>query len=257
VLNNCSNVTISGYQFVDIAGDAIVLNNCSNVTVTANDFSGDVGGIYAYDSANITVTWNRFQDIGDGTIGGGHSNYIQFNGTTGGLIANNKGIGGNTVDMISIYESGGTAASPLVVEDNALESPLPPATDAWSSGSGTCINAADGGGSYIEVEGNTCLNGGQVGIAVSGGSNISVDSNIVYGSERAASNVGMYVWNQTSGTCSNIEAGGNRVFWLTESGAANPAWESGNCGTVTNWDVNNTNVWQDTTIDPTTLQVTL
>ncbi len=42
---NCSDVTITGKQFVDIADVAIIIEQCDNVTVTANDFSNVVGAI--------------------------------------------------------------------------------------------------------------------------------------------------------------------------------------------------------------------
>jgi hypothetical protein len=208
-----------------------------------------VGGVYVVNSTNVTVTWNRFQNIGDGTIGSGHSNYVQFNRSTGGYIAHNKGIGGNTEDMISLFQSGGaSASSPLIVEYNAFQG------TNWTSGSGSGTMAGDAGGSHIVVRYNTYLNPGQVGIGVPGGSDIHVLNNTTYGAQRGKSNVGIYVWNQGSGTCSGIEAGGNRVFWINASGKANPAWNAGNCGTVSNWD---TNTWQDATIDPATLQVAL
>ena len=242
-------MTITGKQFVGIADDAIIVENCNNVTITGNDFSGDVGGVYVLNSTNVTVTWNRFQNIGDGTIGSGHSNYVQFNQSTGGYIAYNKGIGGNTEDMISLYRSGGaSSSSPLIVEHNAFEG------TNWSSGSGSGTMSGDAGGSHIVVRYNTFLNPAQVGIGVPGGTDIHILNNTIYGGQRAKSNVGLYVWNQSSGTCSGIEAGGNRVFWINASGAANPAWNSGNCGTVAGW---STNVWQDTSIDPTALKVSL
>ena len=127
-LVDCTDETISGMQFVNIANVAIIIERCNNVTITANDFSNVVGGIYVLDSTNVTITWNRYENIGDGTIGSGHSNFVQFNKSTGGYIAHNKGIGGNTEDIISIFQSGGTSASsPLIIEYNAFQG-----TD-WSS----------------------------------------------------------------------------------------------------------------------------
>ena len=119
-----ANVTISGKQFVNLpAGeDAIVVSDSSNVTITANDFSGNTGDIYVVDSTNVTVTWNRYRNVGDGSIGSGHSNFVQFNRTTGGYIGHNKGLGGDTEDIISLFQSqGASAADPLVIEANAFE----------------------------------------------------------------------------------------------------------------------------------------
>jgi hypothetical protein len=234
VINGKTNVTVSGYSFRGIADRAITIENSSNVTIAANDFSGNVGGIYCLNSTNVSVTWNRFQNIGNGTIGGGHSNFIQFNACTGGYIANNKGIGGDTEDMVSLYKSGGADAThPLIVENNAFESPLPPDPNAWSSSSGSGTMIGDGGGSHIIVRNNTYRNVGQVGIGIAGGSDIHVLDNVIYGAQRPLSNVGVYVWNQSGGACSGIEVNGNRVRWTNAAGASNGYWNAGNCGTVT------------------------
>jgi parallel beta-helix repeat protein len=256
-LENCSNVTISGYQFVSMSDDAIIIENCSNVTVTANDFSDDVGGVFVLNSTNVTVTWNRFRNIGDGSIGSGHSNYVQFNNVTGGYIGHNKGIGGDTEDMISIFESGGASASnPLVIEYNAFESPLTdkPNERAWTSDSGTGTNLGDGGGSHVVLRYNTYLNVAQVGIAIGGGTDMHMIGNVVYGANRPLSNVGMSAWNQGGPSTSGVGIASNRVWWLADGGDANPYWNGGNVGTVAG---ESSNVLQDTSIDPATLAVTL
>lgn len=250
VLRNQSNVTISGKQFVNLprGQDAIVIENCTNVTITGNDFSGNTGNIYALNSRNVTVTWNRYQNVGDGTIGGGHSNFVQFNQTTGGYIGNNKGIGGNTEDIISIYMSqGASASSPIVIENNAFEG------TNWTSGSGSGSMLGDYGSSHIVVRNNTYLNPGQVGIGVAGGTDIHLIGNVVYGARRAKSNVGIYVWNQSDGNCSGIEVRGNKVNWVNEGGSSNPYWNAGNCGTI---DGESTNTW-NASINSASLHVVL
>jgi parallel beta-helix repeat protein len=247
-LSNCSNVTVSGYSFSNIADDAIIIEGCNNVTITGNDFSGDVGAIYALNSTNVTVTYNRFANIGNGTIGSGHSNYVQFNNTWGGYIGHNKGKGGNTEDLISVYQSGGASAtSPLVIEYNAFES------TNWTSGSGSGSMLGDGGGSHIVVRYNTYLSPGQVGIGVPSGTDIHITDNTLYGATRPSSNVGIYVWNQASTACNSIEIARNQVRWYRSDGVENPYWNAGNCGTVSGESTNN---WH-ASIDPTTLQVTL
>ena len=254
VLTGQSNLTISNLAFNGISDRAITIENCSDITITACDLSSCIGGIYALNSTNITVIWNRLRNMGDGTIGAGHSNYIQFNNTVGGYIANNKGKGGNTEDLISIYQSGGPdSAHPLIVENNAFESPLPPDSYAWTNSSGSGSMIGDNGGSHIIVRNNTYLNPGQVGIGISGGSDIHILNNIIYGAQRTLSNIGMYVWNQGGPASSGIEVGGNRVWWKNAAGSVSAYWDAGNCGTVTGTG----NVWQDVTIDPATLAVTL
>ncbi len=247
-LSNCSNVTVSGYSFSNIADDAIIIEGCNNVTVTANDFSGDVGAIYVLNSTNVTITWNRYQNIGDGTIGSGHSNFVQFNNSWGGYIGHNKGVGGNTEDIISIYQSGGASStSPLVIEYNAFQG------TNWTSGSGSGSMLGDAGGSHIVVRYNTYLSPGQVGIGIPSGTDIHITNNTLYGATRPLSNVGIYVWNQATTPCSGIEIANNQVKWYRSDGVENPYWNAGNCGTVSGESTNN---WH-ASIDPTTLQVTL
>lgn len=247
-LTNCSGVTISGKQFVNVSGNAIIVENCDNVTITENDFDDVVGAVYALNCTNVTVTWNRYRDVGDGTIGSGHSNFVQFNSTTGGLIAHNKGIGGNTEDIISIYKSGGKdTANPLVIEHNAFEG------TTWTSDSGSGLMLGDAGGSHIVARFNVLLSPGQVGIGVASGTDIHVTDNTIYGATRPKSNVGIYVWNQYSTTCSGIEVTGNKVKWFKADGAENPSWDGQNCGTITGWSSND---WH-ATLDPATMHVTL
>jgi hypothetical protein len=82
------------------------------------------------------------------------------------------------------------------------------------------------------------VNPGQVGIFIAGGTNNKILSNLVYGAQRTSSNVGLYVWNQSSTPCSGNEVSGNQVWWKNASGSMNNAWNAGNCGTVAGWSTN-------------------
>jgi parallel beta-helix repeat protein len=245
-LFGCSDVTITGRQFVDIADVAIIVEQCDNVTITGNDFSNVVGGIYVLDSTNVTITWNRYENIGDGTIGSGHSNFVQFANSIGGYIAHNKGIGGNTEDIISIYQSGGaSASSPLIIEYNAFQG------TNWSSESGSGSMLGDSCGAHMVVRFNTYLSPGQAGIGIACGTDIHVTDNIIYGEMRPLSNVGIYIWNQYTGECSGNEIARNQVRWYRYDGTENPYWNSGNCGAVAGESTNN---WY-ANIDPAQLEV--
>jgi hypothetical protein len=251
VVNGQSNVTVSGLQFQNLSLDAIVVMNSSNVTITANDFDNVVGAIYVVDSTNVTVTWNRFRNIGDGTIGSGHSNYIQFARTTDGYIGHNNGIGGNTEDLISMWQSGGSSSSsPIIIEYNHFEG------TNWTSTSGLGINLGDGGGSHMIARFNILLNPGQAGIAISSGTDNHITDNTVYGEQRPLSNVGISVWNQSSTACSGHEVARNEGKWYRYDGVETPASNVGNCGSVLGWDGVDTNNWH-APLDPVTLRVTL
>src|SRR5207237_2283496 len=134
----------------------ITIENCTNVTITANDFDTVTGAIFIRNSHNVTITWNRYRNVGNGTIGSGHSNFVQLNNTFDGYIGHNKGKDGNTEDIISIFQSGGSSAtSPLVIEYNQFEG------TNWTSSSGSGTMLGDAGGAHMIVRNNTMLTPGQ------------------------------------------------------------------------------------------------
>jgi parallel beta-helix repeat protein len=215
----CNNIVIEGKGFYNSTGKvAIQLFGCNHVTIRNNDFDNDLGGILAEDSTDVTVVQNRFRNIGNGTIGSGHSNLLQFARTTGGYVAYNRGIGGKTEDMFSFWNSGGTSATPLVVEYNNLEG------TNWSSGSGTGVILGDGGvGKYITIRHNTFLNPGQVGIQIIDGVGHKIYDNDVYAEARpgqTSPNVGISSYDGNP----SAEVYNNRVKWVKNNGSENPYW---------------------------------
>ena len=248
-INGKSNVKISNLSFNNINGVAIVIQNCQNIEITECDFANVIGGIYVVDSKNVTITWNRFSNIGNGTIGGGHSDYIQFDNSFGGYIAYNKGKGGKTEDVISMYKSGGISVSdPLIIEYNHFEG------DGWISRSGTGICLGDYGGGHIVARYNKLLSPGQVGIEIASGVDIRVTGNTIYSHQIPKSNVGICVWNQTNTPFDNIEVSGNNVRWYNENGYENYYWSGEDKGFIPKG--LETNNWHSD-IDPETLRVKL
>jgi hypothetical protein len=226
------------------------------------DFDGNVGDIFLINvTGNIRIENIRARNTGNGTIGSGHSNVIQFNNSWQGApndgvsgVRNVQAYGGDTEDIISVYKSGGVDAShPLVLSDLHIESPLPPSSEAWSSGSGTCVNLADAGGHDIILENSTLLNCGAVGIQMNEPTRVVARNNIVYGAARTTSNVGLSQWSGSScSTCTGNAYLNNRVWWVKASGSGSAMWLSGNYPVA---DVGNAK--QDTTIVPSTLHVAL
>ena len=105
--------------------------------------------------APIRIENIRARNTGDGTIGSGHGNVIQFNNswqtpaTTASGVRRVNAYGGDTEDMISIFKSGGVdAAHPLVIEDVHIESPLSGPL-AWSSGRAPASTSPTAGGHDI------------------------------------------------------------------------------------------------------------
>lgn len=239
-LRNCRDVVIENLTLRDFGSGviAIRIENCTNVTIRAVDFLNVAEGVYALNSTNISVIDSRYSNItgpAQPRTGANVANFVQLNKVTGALIARNKGKGGDTEDIISVYQS-----SNVVVEDNHFEG------TNWTSGSGSGIALSDGGGSGNIARRNILVNPGQVGAFIAGGINSVIADNIIIGQQRDKSNVGIYVWNQSSSACSGHTVSGNRVLWLRADGVPNPAWDARNCGTITGW---STNVWNDPTLD--------
>jgi hypothetical protein len=249
--SGCDNLVIEGRTFKDLGPDveAIRLENCNNVTIRANDFARVAQAITVINSTNVRIEWNRYLDIlgPNARVGKNRANFVQLVQVSQGLIANNKGKGGDTEDIVSMYQSGGTASSPFVIEYNQFEG------TNWTSTSGSGIALGDGASTYSIARNNILLNVGQVGLFIAGGLNHKILNNTVYGERRDLSNVGLYVWNQSSSTCAGHEVAGNRVWWRNAAGSSNPSWNAGNCGSVTGWSSNDWNA----ALDPATLRVGL
>ncbi len=295
-----ANVVEPGHGARRFPCSAIRIESCTNVTITENDFDGVMGAIYATNSTDIKVSYNRYRNVGstcvdsitewapsttyapgdvvlshrnryqtllggtssatatepgpgaktvvDGTVtdwkefgANCHNDFVQFVDTWGGYISHNKGLGGQTEDIVSIYKSGGQdAANPLKIEFNAFEGIIEPNASGgipWISRSGSGMMLGDQGmgthtGSHIVAANNRLLNVGQAGIGVAGGIDIRVMFNTVYSELNDNANVGIFVYNQTfvrararDGTlimpevreyepCNNIEVRGNRIFWF-------------------------------------------
>jgi nitrous oxidase accessory protein NosD len=250
-LSDCSGVVIENRTFKDLGPDveAIRIENCDRVTIRNNDFARVAQAITVTNSTDVRIEWNRYEDIigPNARVGLNRANFVQFDQVQGGYIGNNKGRGGDTEDIVSLYASDGSAAEPLLVEGNQFEG-----TD-WTSDSGSGIALGDGGSDYAIARDNILLDPGQVGIFIAGGTNNAVLDNVVYGRQRPSSNVGIYVWNQSDSACLGHEVRGNRVWWYRANGEENGAWDQGNCGPIAGWSEND---W-DATLDPETLRVDL
>jgi hypothetical protein len=248
---NCDNLVIENLTFKDLGADveAIHLENCHNVTIRANDFARVAQAITVLNSTDVRIEWNRYLDIQGPheRVGRHRGNFVQLVEVSRGYIGHNKGKGGDTEDIVSMYHSGGTSAAPFIIEFNHFEG------TNWTSSSGSGIALGDGTSAYSIARNNTLLNVGQVGLFIAGGSNHKILDNTIYGERREGSNVGLYVWNQSSTPCSGQEVSGNRVFWTNASGSANPAWNAGNCGTIAGW---SNNTW-NAGLDPAQLHVGL
>lgn len=219
-VTNSANVTIRNATIGPCGDEAVYLSDVDTAHITDNYISDTGNGVLIHRSDSVAVDGNAFVNAG--------RNFVQFDKVNGpgSSISRNRGqneLGGsNAEDMISLYQSNGTAGSPILIVGNHLRSGGP-------SDSGSGIMLGDGGGAHQIVEANVLVNPGQVGIGVASGSDVKIRGNLIYSDAQPWSNVGLYVWNQYGSTCDDIEVTGNQVNWTSAGGYDNAYWGGGGC----------------------------
>lgn len=257
-----SNVQLASMSF-SVSDVAVQISNCNGVYLHDLDFDGCVGCIFLINCTGlIRIEDIRARNTGDGSTGSGHSNVIQLNNsfTGGGLsgIRRVRALGGNTEDIISLFKSGGTASgTPLIVENCALDSSGSGGTVQWSSnsGSGIQLDSASPGCPFVLVQNNTMLNPGQVGLGVGFATASTFQNNVIFGSQRTDSNVGMNTPFTPAPYAGNCQYLGNRLHFLDASGSPNNVFDGGS--DITESAFPGSNVYPDGTINAASLVVTL
>jgi hypothetical protein len=249
---------VTGLHVTNPNGPCITGVAVSNVRITNNRI-GPCGptatgvGIELYQSASVRVDHNAFDDVASALYAlqatndvvfqqnlvtrvrgpGPRGQMVQFDKVSGGghkIMCNvsdqtSPGYLNGPEDHISIYQSSGTATSPIEVAANKLRGGGP-------STSGGGIVAGDAGGQHVRARDNILVDPGQYGFAIAGGQNFNFLRNRVYAATAFAwSNIGAYVWAQDASACYGHEVRGNHVFYQNGLGS-NPYWNAGNCGTV-------------------------
>jgi len=230
-----SNVTVRNVAVSGAAGIAIYVAGSSHVTIEESRIEGGSSGVYAVDSTGVRVSCNTI-DNPQGPVPRGQ--FVQFDKVTGEGNAISCNVGRNAPgkgmpeDGISLYQSSGTARSPIAVGSNLIVGGGP-------SPSGGGIMLGDGGGAHQVAEGNDLVDPGQYGVSVSSGEHMAIRNNRIYARAQSFTNVGIAVWNQSPQACSDIAVEKNQVRWLSKTGQANPYWNGGNCGPVAGVRTNN------------------
>ena len=257
-----SDIEISGKSFNAIAypAAAIRMSGVHNLWIHDVDFRDldwdaiDILGC----TGLVKIEWCRFGNLGAHHIaspmGRVAADFVQFDGSVvSGFIANCKGIGNDTEDLINFYQSGGTGPGDLFeVRDCQFQG------TGWVSTSGTGSLLADNTTTtgHIWWHHNSLLDTGQVGVGISQGLDCHVTDSVIYGHQRANSNVGIYTPYSGGANPGGHEVARNRVFWKRADGSLNAFSPGGSSGAVAGLSPQ-TNVWDDATIDPATLAVTL
>ncbi len=244
-ITGSNNITIRNCFFNKSTAEAINIEGSANITIDKCLFNGVITGVYALNSQTIKVNNSQFVNV-KRNASGGRGQCVQFNNVTGAgnEVNNNKGenfLGeGDPEDLISMYKSSGTAASPISIRNNIFRGGGP-------SASGGGIMLGDYGGSYQIAENNILLNPGQYGMAASGGNYIQILNNKIFAKQQYFSNNPLYVANYSPTTCGIITVKGNRVNWTDKDGNKNGGWNQGSC--------DNTSYEYGTTITETELGV--
>ena len=240
-ISGSSGVIVRNCFFNKSASEAIVIEGSKNITIENCLFNGATCGVYATTSQTIKVINNQFVNMRMRSDNSSRGQFVQFNTVTGegNEIRDNEGENfpgeSNPEDMISLYKSYGTAASPILVRNNKGRGGGP-------SLSGGGIVAGDYGGDYIRIENNQLVNPGNYGIAVAGGNYNVLNNNRVYSDFHSYNNAGVIIWAQGGVSCSNVTYTNNHVNWPYKLGGQNNTFIEGNCGAL----VQSGNVYNET-----------
>jgi hypothetical protein len=141
-------------------------------------------------------------------------------------------------DNISVFQSSGTTASPMLIHDNYIQGAYPADAANDDSFTGGGIMLSDGfTGSAATATGNVqafnniIISTANYGIAISSGHNDTAYNNTIIssgllpnGQKIASENVGIYIWNQSGDpNWGNNQEYGNTIGWMGPSGR-NDSW---------------------------------
>jgi parallel beta-helix repeat protein len=233
-LTNCYNIHISENRLVNSKDVGIHLYNCKNITIENNYFSNVSSGVYAEQTneGGIQVNHNQFLNM-QGPFPRGQ--FVQFNNVSGSncSISYNRGenIAGISFpeDAISLYQSSGTVASPILIDSNWIRGGGP-------SKSGGGIMLGDKGGSYLKASNNILVNPGQYGMAIAGGDHNTIMNNIIYGSAQPFTNVGLYINGIAGYIVTNATVKGNKINFFNAANYNNNWWLAPNTIKPDGWD---------------------
>jgi hypothetical protein len=247
-------------------GDFLYALDAASVDVENNYINGvggygiDIRGFVGTGSQTITILYNQIENI-DGRYSDGNGGYE----TTGAptphaiILSNVESVPGIEIawnqiintpgesyvnDVVNMYESSGTAASPIQIHDNYIQGlyAIDPDTE-YDSGCGIIMDGEAGASetAYVDIYNNEVVATGNGGICIAAGHDISIYDNRVInsgilpdGNALNASYVGMYIQDYMTGGSSanfyNDIAYDNAAAWMvpahTHSNTSSSAYEN-------------------------------
>jgi hypothetical protein len=235
-LTNCYNIRITHCKLINSKVVGINIYACTNITIDSSFISNVSTGVYALDSKTIKVVYNQMLNVNGPFPKGAFTQFDNVSGPGCRVSFNHfENIMGQSYpeDAISMYKSNGIPTDPIQIIGNWIRGGGPSKT-------GGGIMLGDNGGSYQTAKNNILVNPGQYGMAVSGGSYMTVTGNYIYGAASPFSNVGLYYWNQSGLPSSNVTESGNLVNFTSQQWGANPSFLGPSDPAPAGW---YTNVW--------------
>lgn len=235
VLSNCENVIIRNNKLHSSPTKVgVYLDNSKNITIVDNTFENVQSGLKAHRSQGVKFEYNDVKNV-TGPLRGGDriGNMAQFDKVSGAgnsisyNVADNLPGQSAPEDVINLFQSHGTASSPIIVKGNWIRGGGP-------SDSGGGIILGDMGGSHQIAEDNIVVDGGQYGISIAGGNHLVIRNNKVYGKQNSFTNVGIYAanWSPDLGQTDNITVENNSVNYRNKNGVLNNYWFANNVGNI-------------------------
>jgi len=142
-------------------------------------------------------------------------------------------------DNISVFQSSGTTASPMLIHDNYIQGAYPadPVNDSSFTGGGIMLSdgftgSASTATGNVSAYNNIIIGTSNYGMAISSGHNNTIYNNTVIssgllpnGQKIASQNVGIYIWNQSGDpNWGNNQEYGNTIGWMGPTGSRNDSW---------------------------------
>lgn len=233
-LYNCYNIIIKNCKIGPNKSVGIQTQQCTNISIDSCYIYNVSTGVYALDSKTISVTNCQGLNM-QGPFPKG--SFVQFDNVSGGGNKVNYNRFQNALgqsypeDAISMYKSNGLPADPIQIYGNWIRGGGPSLT-------GGGIMLGDNGGSNIAAQDNILVDPGQYGMAVSGGTNMSIINNSIYAKAQSFTNVGLYYWNQSGLPSSNITISGNKVNFTSGKYGVNNTYLAPGSTVPNGWSTN-------------------
>lgn len=240
-IKGSTTVKVQNSYLYDIKNSAVGTYNVTGLHVYNNRIERYKKGVYSILSKQTVLRHNKFLN-GNPWKFSTAGQAVQFNAVTGAgnrvncnVIENRPGES-YVEDVINMYKSSGVSAYPIQIMSNKIKGGGP-------STSGTGINPADHGSSYVLVKDNILVDPGTIGTGIWGGHHLQIINNLIYARQQPFTWSGITIWNQrqTPNKCYGHTASGNSVNWTDKYGKKNPYRNSGSCGIITGLSNNNWN----------------